>query len=248
MSALKKIYDKNELTFALMWIGIYVVLLSLANSLSDSIGVDFSAHALLNVLLTVLLFSFIKKNGLMEKYGLCKTSIPASKFLWYIPLVLLASHNLWNGVTMNLPVVGTVCYIIHMICVGFMEEVIFRGLLFKAIAKDNVKEAIIISSVTFGMGHIVNLFNGSGMELFSNVCQVVGAIAIGFLFMLIYYRSGSLISCIITHSAIDVASVFNNGDMTTEVHILFTLSRLVLVVAYTLVLLKTLPKAETAKQ
>ena len=245
---MKKIYEKNELTFALMWIGIYVVLLSLANSISAGIGVDFSAHAVLNVLLTVSLFLFIKKNGLMEKYGLCKTSVPASKFLWYIPLVLLASHNLWNGVTMNLPVVGTVCYIIHMICVGFMEEVIFRGLLFKAIAKDNVKEAIIISSVTFGMGHIVNLFNGSGMELFSNICQVVGAIAIGFLFVVIYHRGGSLIPCIVTHSAIDVVSVFNNGDMTTEVHILFTLSRLVIVVAYTLVLLKTLPKAETVKQ
>ena len=245
---MKKIYEKNELTFALMWIGIYVGLLSLANSLSASIGIDFSAHALLNVVLTVVLFSFVKKNGLMEKYGLCKTAVPASKFLWYIPLVLLASHNLWNGVTMNLPLAGTVCYIIHMICVGFMEEVIFRGLLFKAIAKDNVKEAIIISSVTFGMGHIVNLFNGSGMERFSNVCQVLGAVAIGFLFVVIYYRGGSLISCIITHSAIDVASVFNNGDMTTEEHILFTLSRMVIVVIYTLILLKTLPKEEVAKQ
>lgn len=245
---MKKIYEKNELTFALMWIGIYVVLLSLANSLSVSIGIDFSAHAALNVALSVVLFSFIKKNALMEKYGLCKTSVPASKFLWYIPLVLLASHNLWNGVTMNLTVAGTVCYIIHMICVGFMEEVIFRGLLFKAIAKDNVKEAIIISSVTFGMGHIVNLFNGRGMDLLSNICQVVGAIAIGFLFVVIYYRGGSLIACILTHSGIDVASAFNNGDMTAGEHILFTLSRLVIVVIYTLILLKTLPKAETAKQ
>ena len=245
---MKKIYEKNELTFALVWIGIYVGLLSLANSFSASIGIDFSAHAVLNVVLTISLFSFIKKNGLMEKYGLCKTSVPASKFLWYIPLVILASHNLWNGVVMNLTVVGTACYIIHMICVGFMEEVIFRGLLFKAIAKDNVKEAIIISSVTFGMGHIVNLFNGRGMDLFSNICQVVGAIAIGFLFVIIYHRGGSLISCIITHSAIDVASVFSNDDMTTEEHILFTLSRLVIVVAYTLILLKTLPKAEPAKQ
>ena len=33
---------------------------------------------------------------------------------------------------------------------GVVEEIIFRGLLFKAIDKDNVKEAIIISAVTFG--------------------------------------------------------------------------------------------------
>lgn len=245
---MKKLYKKNELTFALVWIGIYVGLLSLANSFSKVIGIDFSAHAILNIVLTVSLFSFIKKNGLMEKYGLCATSVPAGKFLWYIPLVLLASHNLWNGIGMNLTVAGTACYIVHMICVGFMEEVIFRGLLFKAIAKDNVKEAIVISSVTFGLGHIVNLFNGRGMELVSNLCQIVGAIAIGFLFLLIFYRSGSLIACIITHSAIDVASAFSNAEMTTSEHILFSLSRLVIVVGYTLVLLKTLPRAERAKK
>ena len=67
-----------------------------------------------------------------------------------------------------------VCHIILMLCVGFIEEVIFRGFLFKAIAKDNVKTAIIISSVTFGVGHLVNLVNGSGMELVANLFQIVG--------------------------------------------------------------------------
>ena len=65
-----------------------------------------------------------------------------------------------------------------MLCVGFLEEVIFRGLLFQAIAKDNIKSAVIISSVTFGIGHIINLFNGSGMDLVNNLCQIVFAFAI----------------------------------------------------------------------
>ena len=129
-----------------------------------------------------------------------------------------------------------------------VEEVIFRGFLFEAMREESERAAIIVSAVTFGIGHIVNLFNGRGMELVSNLCQVVGAIAIGFLFVLIFHRGGSLISCIITHSAIDVASVFNNSDMTTSEHILFSLSRLVIVVGYTLVLLKTLPRAEPAKK
>ena len=46
--------------------------------------------------------------------------------------------------------------------------------------RDNVKSAIVISSVTFGIGHIINLFNGSGMELVNNLCQIVFAIAVGF--------------------------------------------------------------------
>ena len=51
-----------------------------------------------------------------------------------------------------------------MLCVGFAEEVIFRGFLFRAMEKDNVKTAIIGSSVTFGLGHVLNLVNGSGMR------------------------------------------------------------------------------------
>lgn len=64
-----------------------------------------------------------------------------------------------------------------MLCVGFSEEAIFRGLPFTAIAKDNIKSAVIISSVTFGIGHIINLFNGSGMDLVNNLCRIVFAVA-----------------------------------------------------------------------
>lgn len=67
-----------------------------------------------------------------------------------------------------------------MLCVGFLEETIFRGLPFTAIAKDNLKSAVIISSVTFGIGHIINLFNGSGMDLVNNLCRIVFAVAVGF--------------------------------------------------------------------
>ena len=65
-----------------------------------------------------------------------------------------------------------------MLCVGFLEETIFRGLPFTAIAKDNIKSAAIISSVTFGIGHIINLFNGSGMDLVNNLCRIVFAVAV----------------------------------------------------------------------
>ena len=62
-----------------------------------------------------------------------------------------------------------------MLCVGFLEEVIFRGLLFTAIARNNIKSAVIISSVTFGIGHIINLFNGSGMELVTDDVRLLQA-------------------------------------------------------------------------
>lgn len=240
---MKKLYEKNEMTFAITWIVIYCVLQSLANPLNEKIGIPYIASAIFCVLQAILLFVFIWKNKLLNQYGLCKSPVSASHFLFYIPLVILATTNFWNGTVFNLNLAGTVCYIVCMLCVGFVEEVIFRGFLFRAIAKDNAKIAIVISSVTFGLGHLLNLVNGSGMELTENLFQITGAIAIGFLFVILYYRGGSLLPCIITHSTINITSVFaNETGLTVEKRIIFQLIRVVITVAYALILTKTLPQ------
>ena len=240
---MKKIYEKSELRFAIIWIIIYCVLQSLANSINEVIGIEFSASAVFCLVQAVILFFFIRKNSLMERYGLCKSSVPARRLLYYVPLIVLATGNLWNGVALNYSPAGTVCRIICMLCVGFVEEVIFRGFLFKAMAKNNLKSAVIVSSVTFGIGHLVNLFNGSGMDLANNLCQIIYAVAVGFLFVTIFYYSKSLLSCIIAHSAINTFSTFSNkAGFTVEKQMIHVLVMIVLAVAYTLILTKTLSK------
>ena len=103
-----------------------------------------------------------------------------------------------------------------MFCIGFLEEMIFRGFLFNAMVKDGVKSAIIVSSVTFGLGHIMNLVNGSGAELLPNILQVIYAIAIGFTFVMIYYKTKSLFPCIITHGIFNALSIFANKTAITS--------------------------------
>lgn len=237
------LYEKNALYFALVWIGVYCVVNSLANPLSEAIGIEHSAALLFNSVLTIMLFMWIRKRGLTAYYGLCAPNAPAGCFLWYIPLLLFMSHNLWFGFAVNFPAVDTACYILNMLCVGFLEEIIFRGFLFKALAKDNIKTAIIVSSVTFGLGHILNLFNGSGMDMAANLYQIVGAIACGFLFVVIFYHGGSLIPCMIAHSVNNAVSAFaNEAGLTVEKRILFSVVNLLMVVVYAFVLTKTLPR------
>ena len=244
---MKKQYEKNELRFAIIWIVVYCVLQSLANPINKMIGIEYAASAAFCVLQTVVLFAFIRKNNLQKLYGLCKSPVPASRFLYYVPLLILASGNLWNGVAVNYSAAETVCRVVCMLCVGFLEEVIFRGLLFKAIAQDNIRSAIVISSVTFGIGHIINLFNGSGMNLVGNLCQIVFAIAVGFLLVTIFYRSGSLLPCILVHSAINTLSTFaNDASLTMEMQLLHLAVLIAVTVAYTLILTRTLPKAQQA--
>lgn len=242
---MKKLYEKNEQTFAIVWIVFYCVLQSLANPLNRKIGIEYSASAIFCIVQTMILFTFIRKNNLLKRYGLCKSSVPARRFLYYVPLFILATGNLWNGVAVNYSLTEMVCRIACMLCVGFLEEVIFRGFLFVSIAKDNVKSAIIISSVTFGVGHLINLFNGSGMDLAANLCQICFAIAIGFLLVTIFYRGGNLFPCILTHSAINALSTFaNEAGFTVEKHLIHIFVLIFITVAYNLILTGTLPKKQ----
>ena len=94
-----------------------------------------------------------------------------------------------------------------MLNVGFIEELIFRGYLFKMMEKDNVKTATAVSSITFGIGHIINLFNGA--ELVPTLLQVCYAMSIGYLFVVIFRKSKSIVPCIIAHSVNNALSIFN---------------------------------------
>ena len=234
---LKKLYQKSEIWFAVAWIIAYVVLASTGDNISADLGIEKIVTLPILIALSAILYFFVRKNGLTEKYGLCKSQLLAGKLLFYIPLLVLLTANLWYGVTMNLSPVETALYVLSMFCVGFLEEMIFRGLLFKAMAKDGVKTAIVVSSMTFGIGHIVNLFNGSGAELLPNLLQVVYAIAIGFAFVMIYVKSKSLMPCILTHSIFNGLSAFaNEAAMTPQREILSGILLAVIAGGYTLYL------------
>ena len=212
---MKKLYEKSELWFALAWIIAYVVLASTGDNISAGLGIGKIVTLPILIAMSAVLYFFVRKNGLAEKYGLCGPKLPAVKMLYYIPLLVLLTANLWYGVAMNMTPLETVLYVLSMFCVGFLEELIFRGLLFQAMAKDGVKSAIIVSSVTFGIGHIVNLINGSGAELLPNLLQVLYAVAIGFAFVMIYWKTKSLMPCIIVHSVFNGLSAFANEAVMT---------------------------------
>lgn len=234
---MKKIYDKNELHFALIWIGIYVVLLSIGEGVSETMGTAKIVTAPVCVILTLIIYLWIRRNDLREKYGLCAFEENVKKYLYFVPLVLLASINLWWGFRWNLTPAETFLHVISMLCVGFLEEVIFRGFLFQAMCKSNVKHAMIVSSITFGFGHIVNLLNGRDIP--ETLIQICYAAAIGFLFTIIFYKGRSLWPCIITHSIINSLSAFVNEEaVTMPKHIAACVFLCIVSVGYSLYIIK----------
>ncbi len=241
---MQRLYRKSELTFGLVWIGLYGVLQALAGPLDRLIGTACSASAAFCLLQALFLLRFIRRSGLMERYGLRRPSVAPRRLLYYLPLVLLASVNLWNGAAVRLPTADMVCTVCCMLCVGFMEELLFRGFLFKALAERSVKAAVLVSSAAFGLGHLLNLFNGSGTPPAAVLCQVLLATVTGFLFVLLFHLSGSLLPCIAAHGALNAASVFTDGaGLTAEKQLFLTLLASALAAAYALYLIRALPGA-----
>ncbi len=230
-----KLYEKNKLTFALVWIGAYVVLASLADSLSEFLGITKIITVPVLLLLAGVLYLWMKRQGQTREFGLCGLQGKLSDYLWFAPLILLVTVNLWHGVRMNDSPVETALYIASMLLVGFLEELIFRGLLFKAMCQSGMKSAFIVSSLTFGIGHIVNLLNGA--QFLPTLLQVCYAVAIGFLFTLIFYKGKSLWPCILTHSIFNALSVFS-VEPDTNGRILTAVALCIIPAAYVLWLLK----------
>jgi membrane protease YdiL (CAAX protease family) len=204
---MKKLYDKSEITFAILWIVIYTVGMGTLRNLGDDSPWMMAGL----IVISAVMYLFVRKNGLMEKYGLAGWAKNGRAMLFFLPLWVIASLNLWGGVTTNYPIPGQIFAAVSMALVGFAEEIIFRGFLFKAMLKDgSAKTAVIVTSVTFGLGHILNIFTGH--DLVPTLVQVAFAVAVGFIFTMSFYKSGSLLPAILAHSLTDVAAAFAGSD------------------------------------
>ena len=203
---MKKLYEKDPVWFAVLWIGIYVLAFGNADTLSEAIGIPKLLTVLVGILLSFLLWHFLRSNNLTEAYGLCRLQRKSRDFLYFLPLIAISSVNFWNGLTLQEAPLTIFLYILSMCCVAFLEEVIFRGLLFRGLCEENVTVAIWISSLTFGFGHIVNLFFGE--PVLPTIMQLVYASAIGFCYTVIVYTGGSLLPCILSHAFVNTTSIF----------------------------------------
>jgi len=204
---MKKIFEKHETLCCILLIVAYVVVNSYC---IQNFGVNDYRSTIINTAFSITLIVLIIKLKRISYYGLTKVS-NLKKYLYFIPLLLIISVNLWTGINIANTQNEIIFHVLTMINVGFIEEIIFRGFLFKMMEKTNVKSAIIVSSITFGIGHIVNLLVGA--DLIPTLIQICYAISIGYLFVIIFYKSKSLIPCIITHSLVNALSIFNINNV-----------------------------------
>ena len=209
---MNKLYLKNELWFSIAFIIIYC---ASTIPIRGELGDDSIWMLIALLIISFLIVFFVRKNKLESKYGLDKLPKNSKKFLYFIPLIILATGNLWGGIKLSYTGLPLLYALLSMTLIGFVEEMIFRGFLFKAIEKRrNIKLAIIISSITFGIGHIINIL--AGQANLTTIIQVIFAISMGFVFVYTFYKSKSMWPCIILHSVVDILSKIGNVSVKTD--------------------------------
>ena len=201
---MRKLYEDKPVLFAVLWIVLYVVGIG---SLRGSYGDDSLQMLLGLVVLSVALLLIVRLLGIRKELGMTRWLQNGRKLLWLLPMWVLATGNLWGGIGVRYEPINTVMAVLSFMLVGVAEEIIFRGFLFNGMKRTgSLTAAVIVSAITFGMGHIVNLLTGHATG--ETLVQIVFAVAWGFLFTFAYLKGGSLLPCIAIHSLIDVFSVF----------------------------------------
>lgn len=203
MEKVSKFFNKHETLICMFCIVMYVVINSFC---IQNFGMMDYRSVLINTAISIVLIVLILLLKRSSYYGFSKVN-GIRKYLYFFPLFIIATVNIWGGVAVKNSALEIFLYILFMFNAGFIEEVLFRGFLYKLMSKKHPKIAILVSALTFGMGHIVNLINGE--EFVPTMLQLCYATAIGWLFVEIFIKSKSIVPCIITHCVLNALSIFN---------------------------------------
>lgn len=150
-----------------------------------------------------IVFLMISKKDALSYYGIrClegRNSIKIAGLPFLFPLINIP--YLFVEAELNI-----VFIIISSIFVGIMEELIFRAFLCRSIEEKLGKNrAIILSSLIFGVFHLVNIGSYENVYI---LLQVIYAFAFGIVFATVFYKTQSIVCCMIVHSIVDILGSF----------------------------------------
>ncbi|MFT9097409.1 lysostaphin resistance A-like protein [Liquorilactobacillus sp.] len=122
----------------------------------------------------------------------------------------------WFVNLQNLSLMRIADTILLALAAAVFEETFFRGILMNNILQHSPRNpnsylsAILVSSVLFGLTHMINLF---GQSFSATLLQVINAFAIGVMLAAIYLRTGSLKWTILYHFMLDFTGILASGTV-----------------------------------
>lgn len=181
--------------------------------------------------LTIPAIYIYKKRVDIKEIGLRKIeSGTIRKTLLLMPLILCELPLILTGV--NFKGYTYVCTLTFFtLMVGISEEIYFRGIILKLL-KDNfpIKQAVAISTLIFGIGHIANALSGASTIYVFLI--IINAIVFGMLATEIVVITKSLIPVIIWHFAFDFINHITLAAGMTEILVIGLQEIIMIIYAY----------------
>ena len=169
----------------------------------------------------------------------------AKRMLYFVPLLLIAFSPFAAGINLNGGAAFILANLFLTLGIGMAEEIFFRGIICGLWLKHGTIKAMIISSVLFGLSHILNIAGGA--ELFETILQICFALVYGMILALIFAEGRSLLPCVLLHALHDFCS-FISGDGSAQFEIILGAVQFIVLLAYFIYLLRMASRKSERKQ
>ncbi len=198
---------KEKIIMMISIIGVIVFQFIDLSNLGYMKDVDMIRHSLIRLVSGILLLYLLIKFGYQK---VLRFKMNKNAFYVMIPALLIAINNfpivsfLDGRAHLTEPNYRVTLFLIECFSIGFLEELIFRGILllflYQALThiKYRVFFTIVISSTVFGLIHITNLYDGAPLS--STLLQMGYSFLMGILWATIYMKTGNLWLSMILHA------------------------------------------------
>lgn len=159
----------------------------------------------------------------------------AKRMLYFSPLLLIALSPFAAGINFNGGAALIFANLFLTLGIGMAEEIFFRGIICGLWLECGVGKAMMLSSVLFGLSHILNLAGGA--DFGETILQICFALVYGMVFALIFAESDSLLPCVLLHALHDFCS-FISGEGSAQFEIILGAVQFIVLLVYFLYLFR----------
>lgn len=138
-------------------------------------------------------------------------------FLLYAPLLIVLMIIFFGNEGLNLTSIPNLLLmlIIQICVVGVIEEIMFRGIMLKALEGKGTTVAVLISSVFFGLTHAIQLIGGQSLE--DTILQIIYAFVLGAVLALLVLHKHTLIATIVFHGVHNFLNFMAKTERTASI-------------------------------
>jgi hypothetical protein len=218
-NTVKYLRENRPIWHAMVWVAVYVALVNVGDLVSSRFPAAVWATNILLACLTVTLLLYLKRTNLAGFYGVKRPQDGTMRLaLYLVPLFAIAFFQYAKGFSSELDAETILLAGVLVVCVGFIEELLFRGFLFQALlTKGNLNRAIFISGITFGVGHLVNLTRGYSVP--DQMIQIAAAVVIGIALAYCVALTGSIIPGVVFHSLFNLSGALTTHEVAGDTYI-----------------------------